>query len=105
MDAVSEGQVRVVGPGDVETVRIDEAPPVSVGGGERYQDLVSGADLDVRQLDVLGGYPGHVAGDRLVAQHLLDGARDQGGVVAQPASWSCAVSRIVPTPAPMEVVT
>ena len=85
MDAVTEGDLRVVAAGDVELVGQPENAPVAVGGGQRRQHAVALRDHDATQLDVLGRDPHQPATDRqrIEPQQLLDGGDQQLRSLAQ----------------------
>src|SRR6266550_7312980 len=78
VDAVAEGQVAGVGPGDVESVRVVVAGRVPVGGGQRDDHLGEGWDDIAAEGDVLGGVPERRVRDRCVpSQDFLDRVRYQ----------------------------
>jgi len=76
VDAVAEGQVTGVGPGDVEGFRVGVPGRVPVGCGQRDDHLGEGGDDGLAEGDVLGGVPERGVRDRCVpAQDFLDRVR------------------------------
>ncbi len=69
---------------DVEAVGIGEHVGVPVGGHVVDDDLVAGLDGLAVEHGVAGGRAAEVVDRRAPAQHLLDRARVEAGVVAQP---------------------
>ena len=82
--AAAEGEVLRVGPADVEPIGLGEALRVPIGGVEDRDHELAAADRVATELDVRrrpavqGPFDGS-----LVAQHLLDRARQERGVVPQ----------------------
>src|SRR5262249_46676063 len=81
VDAVAEGQVAGVGPGDVEGLRVVVAGWIAVGRGQRDDHLGEGGDDGAAEGDVVGGVPECRVRDRRVpSQDFLDRVRYQGRV-------------------------
>src|SRR2546428_3784150 len=88
VNAPAEGDVAVVGPGKVETIRVGELGGVAIRGadeGHHHLTLADrpAADRDVRARDARGALHGTI-----VTQQLLDGTRDEPGRLAQPTELS-----------------
>src|SRR6185312_14188643 len=81
VNAVAEGQVAGVRPGDVEFIRVVVSGRVPVGRGQRDEHLGEGRDDDPAEGDVLGGVPERrVRHGRVPPQDFLDRVRYQGWV-------------------------
>ena len=83
--AVAKGQVARLAPADVEAVRVRERLSVAVGRAEHERHPVAGADDNAVESDVLErDARAHLDG-AVVAEQLFDRAREQRGVVPEPA--------------------
>src|SRR5881628_3460769 len=84
VNAPAEGDVAVVGPGEVETIRVGELGGIAIRSadeGHHHLTLADrpAADRDVRARDARSALHGTI-----VAQQLLDGTPDEPGRLAEP---------------------
>jgi hypothetical protein len=83
VDAVAEGEVLVGGAADVEAVGVGDERGVAVGGGEVEEQALADLESLAAELEGLVDPPRNDLHGGVVAEHLLDGGGDEGGVVAQ----------------------
>src|SRR3989442_1213913 len=84
VDARDEREVAVRRAPDVETVRVRELRRVTVGGADPERDERSRVHRDATEHRVAHGAPVAELVRALEPEELLDGARDQAGLGAQP---------------------
>src|SRR5205814_6820735 len=84
VDAEAERQVAVVGPPDVEALRIGELGGIAVGGREEQDRLLVLRNGAAGHLDVLEHDPTVDLDRRVEAEALLDGRSGQRRVVREP---------------------
>ena len=84
VDAGAEAEVRVGGAAQVEPVRVGEHRRVPVGRAQQRGDLLARLDRDRPDPNRLGRGPLEQLQRRVVPDQLLDGARHQARVRAQP---------------------
>jgi thioesterase domain-containing protein len=84
MTGPAEGDMAVVGTGDVEPIRIGEASRVAIGRTHDRDHRLPFVNQPPAELNVLGGQPRGVLARALVAQEFFNRTGNQRGISPQP---------------------